>query len=233
MTKNTLEAYLKHHGVAPWWENPGNLDAHARLVRVLFSDSSPLPSTVDNAEYDSRQLPSFIFAQMLLERSKRPRGFAQTTWSQSKEQGVSSRGEPRRVDSVDASSHSETDASPREPSERATSVVQSPNNPIPKLRPQNKGADSSAGVKEAPELDSVIVQDLGEAQTGKSSPTATEGGMLSKKEVADFLGVSKSTVDNYRKGPDFPEPLQIGKNTLLWDRLAIRKWMESLKSSTP
>lgn len=39
---------------------------------------------------------------------------------------------------------------------------------------------------------------------------------LNRKQMADFWGVSNSTVDRDRKCPDFPKPVKIGRRGLRW-----------------
>ena len=51
---------------------------------------------------------------------------------------------------------------------------------------------------------------------------------MSKKEVAELLGVSENTVDNYRKKhPDFPEPFCLSATALRWKRIEILEWLDS------
>ena len=66
------------------------------------------------------------------------------------------------------------------------------------------------------------------ASTGTTPLEPADPKHLSKKEVADLLGVSENTVDNYRKKfSDFPEPFFLGATTLRWKKGQILDWMDS------
>jgi predicted DNA-binding transcriptional regulator AlpA len=57
----------------------------------------------------------------------------------------------------------------------------------------------------------------------------SEDTMLTKREVADLLGVkSTNTVDNYRNDfEDFPEAVVYGANTLRWSKRKIERWKKA------
>lgn len=227
MAHNTVGAYLERRGVAPWWAIETNLASHARLERVLLSDSLHLPSTETPESYDFRQMPSFVFAQRLLKQSQKPRGFASIVPRNSETRDVDSKAEKPR--SADASSATKKPVAPL--SEHASSDAQSPLPPTRQLRPQKQGAEKSLSNEEVRyDTSSKSVHDSQEAQP--TLPASTDEAMLSKKEVADLLGLSVNTVDNYRKMPDFPKAVSYGKSTLRWERSAVLRWKDWRKSST-
>tara|TARA_B100001057_G_scaffold386829_1_gene393858 strand:+ start:70 stop:306 length:237 start_codon:yes stop_codon:yes gene_type:complete len=52
---------------------------------------------------------------------------------------------------------------------------------------------------------------------------------ISKKEVANILGVSESTVVRWSKYGDLPKPYLLGHNKTVWDRDEIYNWIENKK----
>lgn len=46
-------------------------------------------------------------------------------------------------------------------------------------------------------------------------------------EVAEFLGVSKQTICNWRSRNSFPEPVATLKATPIWRMTDIREWQKS------
>lgn len=47
------------------------------------------------------------------------------------------------------------------------------------------------------------------------------------KELAKWLGVNQSTIWRWRKQKDFPTPLSLGPNTVVWSKSSIEKWINS------
>lgn len=233
MTHNTVCAYLERHGVAPWWAIETNLASHARLERVLFSDSLNLPSTGVQESYDSQQMPSFVFAQMLLNLSERPRGFTSTVLRDSDTRAVDSKADKPRSADASRATRTEKPAAPSEQlSEHAPGDGPSPRPPTRQLRPQNQGAEHSFS-NEKVRYDTSSKSVHGSQEVQPALPAAPDEAMLSKKGVAALLGVSVGTVDNYRKNrSDFPKAVSYGESTLRWERSAVLKWKDLRKSST-
>lgn len=50
--------------------------------------------------------------------------------------------------------------------------------------------------------------------------------LLSKRQLAELLGVNSWTVDRWRKtNPDFPAPVWLSDSTLRWRRLDVERWL--------
>ncbi|MGB3724442.1 MAG: AlpA family phage regulatory protein [Glaciecola sp.] len=47
------------------------------------------------------------------------------------------------------------------------------------------------------------------------------------KEIAKLLGVNESTIWRWRKKKKFPEPFNLGPNTVVWSKSSIEKWVNS------
>lgn len=52
--------------------------------------------------------------------------------------------------------------------------------------------------------------------------------MLSRQEVADYLGIHVNSLDSIRRhDPTFPLPATLTQRTLRWDGGQLRRWVES------
>lgn len=49
--------------------------------------------------------------------------------------------------------------------------------------------------------------------------------LLSHMQIADMLGVSRSTLYELRKHPDFPRPFDVGGNK--WRDSSIERWIKA------
>lgn len=225
MTQRTLSAYLERQGVAPWWEIETNLASHARLERVHLSDTLHLPNSEALEDYDAQQVPSFVFAKMLLERSKRPRGYVQSVQRSSEASRVSSTLEtPKNASPLKQFKNQNAFAPTYEVNHSSVDDSSSPLHDTKKqLRPQSQGAEMRSDWS-GNEVPSGV-----ESPTEREFPAATDQGMLTKKDVAKLIGMSISSVDgNLRRQPDFPAPLTYGStSTLRWRRSDILQWLES------
>lgn len=224
MTAETLAAYIERSGVAPWWQNPQNVDSHGRLERVLLSHALKVPDPEISEQYDPEQLPSRLFASMLIAQIVRSRAYS----------GLSPQS---------AMSNMVTDAQSAEPPSSSASATAGPSSqeastsekPFDLLRSsQDCAIPSELPVSQS--LPVPLVRDgaptgrLGEQkETRGTSVSAIRDNetLLSKKEVAALLGISINTVDNYRKErPDFPEHLQFGPQTIRWRHAEIIEWRD-------
>lgn len=71
MTAESLSKYLSTNGVAPWWGDEENIQSHAKLERILPSDGMK-HNRAEPLGIDYDQLPSFLFAGMLLRHGANP-----------------------------------------------------------------------------------------------------------------------------------------------------------------
>lgn len=234
MTNKTLSAYLDRQGVTPWWEDEANLASHARLERVMMSDTPSWLSTGAPESYDTQQLPSFVFAEMLLRRSRRPRGYAKPARLTSDtilvepvvEQRKDSRSQndSTNLNTVNPNTAPYTDGLRANAVAIFASSMQSPKQP----RPLSQRAESSSADTEArPERRGNDAPISPKALPASELTPTSDDVMLSKHEVAALLNVHANTVDNYRKLPDFPKPVKYGSTTLRWKRSDIVRWMDS------
>jgi predicted DNA-binding transcriptional regulator AlpA len=230
MTAETLRTYLNSHGVALWWEEEKNLATHSRLERVLLSDGLNLAASDPPEEYDSQQLPSYLFGQMLLQRARIPSGKAQVHEAVGRAEAV----ESRRPSLGPSASHD----NPRRPTVAPVAATSSSNESIlqiikasPSAHPDR--AKNPVGTRSGAAIDeSGPERHFAEDATPQTSATPLDQDevMLSKREVAEFLGVSVNTVDNRRNDPDFPEAVSYGRNSLRWKRSEIRQWRDRKKT---
>ncbi|MCC4601599.1 helix-turn-helix transcriptional regulator [Xanthomonas melonis] len=233
MTQKTLGAYLERQGVAPWWEIEANLASHARLERILFSDSLNSPSSENLEGYDTQQVPSFVFAEMLLKRSQRPRGYAQPVKGSSEASRVSSATQqPKDANSLRRPNNQNASTSSDEINDSSVGDSSSLRQKNKQPRPQSQGAGCSSTMEEASaDITSRGVPSSIESLIGRESPPTIVETMITKKQVGQLLGIHTNTVDNYRKSHDFPEPVKYGEATLRWKRSDILKWQESRDNS--
>jgi predicted DNA-binding transcriptional regulator AlpA len=52
---------------------------------------------------------------------------------------------------------------------------------------------------------------------------------LSKKNITEMTGLSRATIDRYRRAGAFPEPLQLTPRRVAWTEESIRHWCASLR----
>lgn len=210
MTENTLRTYLDHHGVTPWWKNEANLASHARIERILPSDAVNLPDDYAE-EYDPKQLPSFVFGKMLLKRSYLPPGYrgpAQAARA-SNDSDVTTTVPPGTPGSRQPKESRKALQVRAEPSEPDTTADKGPSAPVVAL---------PAGRQD------VLVSDVEHADS--SSPSMPDDVMLTKKQVAALIGISVSSVDNFRKRAEFPKEVTYGEITKRWRKSAILQWLK-------
>lgn len=215
MTAETCSAFLERHGVTPWWRIQQNLESHARLERVLLSDGLDVSHSEFSNGYDENQLPSFLFGKMLLNRTSPTREYSPAH-------------EPKRSDTTAASSMADAEFSdsyykPGKRKRKADSRRE-PAPPNKEVLVDDDEAYRSAMTRQIANernQDSLIES---AAQADDSDDT-----MLTKREVADLLGVkSTNTVDNYRNDfEDFPEAVVYGANTLRWSKRKIEHWKKA------
>lgn len=232
MTNKTLSAYLDRQGVAPWWEIDTNLASHARLERVLLSDTLDLPNSEIQEIYDVQQIPSFVFAEMLLKRSKRSRGYERSVQKSSEASRIDSTAEKPKYASSQKLPKNLNALAPFDVfNDSSVGDSSSPRESTKQLRPQSQGAESSSTEIEA-RVDRSSNDEPSRAESTPWSefPTTTSQAMLSKREVGALLGVHVNTVDNYRDRHDFPEPVKYGGTTLRWEQSDILRWKNSQKN---
>ena len=264
MTNKTLIAYLDRQGVTPWWEDELNLASHARVERVMLSDTPTLLSpevlasyahlerdiTSDTPtllslgtleRYDTQQLPSFVFAEMLLRRTRRPRGYAKPVLQASdtirvepvieQRKDARSQNDSNNLNAVNRNAVPCTDGLDDNSDSDSSSSFKNTKHPRPPIRraessPAEK--ESRAGSSNNDEPSQVSSTPLNELAT-----TADQA-MLSKNEVALLLGVHANTIDNYRRDqPDFPKPAKLGGKTLRWEQSDILQYKNARKTPAP
>lgn len=228
MTAETLRAYLNFYGVAPWWEEEENLVTHSRLELVLRSDEQN-----PTEDYDSQQLPSYLFGKMLLQRARLPFGRGRESESVGSAEAVESgrpvgessniHDKPRRRTGSSAASAAKSDDSFAEIIKALPSENYDGAENLGEIRSDtatSEGAPKRHFEAEAPGFppQTSATSDLDEV-------------MLTKREVAEFLGVSVNTVDNRRDDdPNFPQAVEYGRNSLRWKRSEIRQWRDRKKT---
>ena len=52
---------------------------------------------------------------------------------------------------------------------------------------------------------------------------------ISKKEVANLVGVSASSIARWSKQCDFPKPFLLGQNKIFWDKDEVQEWINNKK----
>lgn len=52
---------------------------------------------------------------------------------------------------------------------------------------------------------------------------------ISKKEVANLVGVSASSISRWSKHGDFPKPFLLGQNKIFWDKDEVQEWIDNKK----
>ncbi|HHA2712227.1 helix-turn-helix transcriptional regulator [Stenotrophomonas maltophilia] len=234
MTAETLRSYLNLHGVKPWWDEEYNLVTHSRLERVLFSDGLNLAANDSPEDYDSQQLPSYLFGQMLLQRMHNRFGRAQVRG------GV---GGAEKVENLRPVGDFLSSADNRDLSVASTPATAVETKwgdlGITKAPPStNQGRAKSLGsIQPETAIDEIGSERNCEEEAPTLRPKASAAQpepdevMLTKRGVAEFLGVSINTVDNRRgDDPDFPEAVAYGGNSLRWKRSEIRQWRDRKKT---
>lgn len=221
MTAETFAAYLERSGVAPWWQDPKNADSHERLERVLLSHALKVPDPEISEQYDPEQLPSRLFASMLIAQIVRARGYSGLSLQKSMSNTV--------PDAQSAEPPSSSANATAGPSSREASTSEKAGDPVR----SNPNCDSPSELPVAQSPPMQLVQPTGrlgeQRETRGTSVSAIQDNetLLSKKEVASLLGISINTVDNYRKDkPDFPEHLQFGPQTIRWRHAEIIEWRD-------
>jgi predicted DNA-binding transcriptional regulator AlpA len=226
MSQKTLGAYLEGEGVSPWWEIQQNLESHRRLISIVMSDWINLSNLAGSESIDEAQLPSYIHARMLLQRTTRPSGYA--TPSNVEPSGPAPaqktlRAGPGCVDELISSAESafesgkNVDAEALDDAHDGPVAAHSSNAPeraTPAL-PEAKASKPRRAIGTTRNHDS--------DRTDPEPPDPDK--MISKKEVANLLGVSVGTVDNRGKlDPDFPRPARYSSNLVRWNKAAILEW---------
>jgi prophage regulatory protein len=56
---------------------------------------------------------------------------------------------------------------------------------------------------------------------------ATKVLLRTEKEVCQMLGISPSTLDNWRKAGTFPQPLKLSEKTIRWSEADVLDWIAS------
>lgn len=210
MTTATLATYLEKHGVAPWWAKEENLTTHARLERILLSDTLSLPSNYDGEAYELEQLPSVVFGGMLLKQSSLPRGFSRPVSAE----------RPQNTDAgarTEAPTPSTMELEQQQPTQEPVRVgsLATRDATTPKRPP-------SSGTAATNEADVAADTEPGRVTTSSTDDES----MISKRSIAALIGMSVSTVDNLRSTPEFPKPISYGpKNTLRWKKSDISQWL--------
>lgn len=232
MTAETCSTYLERYGVTPWWRNQENLESHARLERVLLSDSLAVSRSELSNGYDENQLPSFLFGKMLLNRTSAPRGYLPMREPERSDTST----EPPMTDGEFADSYYKPSNRKRKadslrestPPNEARFVADDEPDRSAMTRPQMIEADSDPSEPKMCARTEHITNGLDQDRREESRVQAddSEDTMLTKREVADLLGVkSTNTVDNYRNDfEDFPEAVVYGANTLRWSKRKIERW---------
>lgn len=230
MTPKTLHAYLERRGVASWWESERNIASHARLERIGLSSWPNFKGFPYPGGFDRQNLPSFVFANTLFKRFHPRGGYAKNATkitavdSGSAECRSPEQPEPLKKPLVPARLQAESERSGNETRGCETRL---PADSFPSPSQEVKRSIRDGQPLET--LKSTIPQDGSQPELLQLMTSIDHGGVLGKKDVAKLLGVSTSTVDNYRKRPDFPKHLEYGSTTLRWERSAILGWMVAQK----
>lgn len=228
MTRDSLRTYLDHQGVLPWWQREMNLTSHARLERILMSDTVGAPAISQVQMYDVSQLPSYVFGELLLRRLRAARRFARGGDSKPAASGVvgpEGGSSSRDVSRAAPCANGRVEARLPQATEMQTGLDQAGASVGRGLAEAKPMAVGGLAIAQAPvETVQAAVQSV------LPAGVSTDETMLTKRGVAELLNVSVNTVDNYRKRPGFPKETCYGNNVIRWDRGEIRRWMDQLKS---
>ena len=244
MTQDELQAYLYFKDALDFWENEANIKSHAHLERVLLSDSLSAPPRAappgktnevsvqqlspEQESYDEQQLPSFLLANKLLRKSRfahfvqqaQPTSLASTRTSVTEDQDSPSLQGPiiqtsssvPEVDQLDSGGEKSTASQPKSFGLSRVKVAAH----------SKESTEMQSGSSPVPSQDS-----QGDPGAGKS--VAKPGhSYMSRQDMANVLGKSLSSIDNYRKQPSFPEEFMIG-GTPSYRSDHFHQWAESNK----
>lgn len=56
--------------------------------------------------------------------------------------------------------------------------------------------------------------------------------LLNERQVAELVGVSKSTLRRMVSANEFPKPIRIGKRAIRWRRSEVLEWIDSRPRAT-
>ena len=56
--------------------------------------------------------------------------------------------------------------------------------------------------------------------------------LLNEREVAELIGVSKSTLRRMVSANEFPKPIRIGKRAIRWRKSEVLEWLASRPRAT-
>lgn len=237
MTGATFNAYLDNQGVAPWWDKNSNVESHARLERILFSDAWKSPSNDTPDVYDDQQIPSLLFAGMLLRRSRPPRGFVRPAEvaSNSYNGGSSAPGPELTRSYAPKRAPPERRAPQSVDSASAAPPVDGEERPLPTGDVKVQLPEAASFLEEGDARTEVNRLNQKRNPVPRQPPQPAVAGddetLLTKQEVADLLSVSRNTIDNYRKlRQDFPKEISYGRNSIRWKLGEIRRWRDQQKS---
>ena len=60
-----------------------------------------------------------------------------------------------------------------------------------------------------------------------STTTEPHAEVLRPREAARYLGISRSTLDRWRKSGEFPKALQLGAQSIGWRKSTLDEWLDS------
>lgn len=231
MTAETRSAVLERYGVTPWWRNQENLDSHARLERVLLSDSLAVSRSELSNGHDENQLPSFLFGKMLLTRTSAQRGHLPTREPEKSDASVDppmTDGEfensyykqskrKRKADPFRESALSNEDAVVADDSPDSSAITYPFKNTV-NPDPSNDQSDTEIGHVSG-------AQNLHRSESPPASAVHYDDEMLSRQGVARMLGrKSANSTDNYAKRfPDFPKAHGITK---MRSKREVEAWLK-------
>jgi predicted DNA-binding transcriptional regulator AlpA len=223
MAPRTFRAYLERRGVAPWWESESNIASHARLERILPTDSSRGRGFTYVPGYDLQNVPSFVFASMLLQRSQSRQGYANIS----------------HLGAVDF--RSAEHRSPEEELPKKQVVATRPQALRERSENETRDYETQPAADHLPSQSQEVKRSIRDGQPLENAKSGisqvshpdilpatlpkTGEGLLTKKQVSKLLGVSENTVDNYRRRPGFPKEIKLGSHTVRWERSAIEGWI--------
>ncbi len=212
----------QQEGIAPKIEIVSNqlpdADKRSEAISVAVRLITP-PIPPEHEAYDEQQAPSFLLAEKLLRHSRFRSGDQQAP-PRIQDPSLSFKASDRLHIPADSLVSPVVAAAPRE-KEKATTTE----SPLPDKHHQQvaTGKNDIDSVKR----DSSGQHGLGhqsQASPDQADPYADET-LMTRDEVAEFLNRHVNSVDNYRKQPDFPEPVYIGDSPM-WKRGEIRKWRD-------
>lgn len=58
-----------------------------------------------------------------------------------------------------------------------------------------------------------------------NTPTEPQAQVLRPREAARYVGVSRPTIDRWRKAGKFPKALQLGDQAIGWRRSDLDEWL--------